>query len=192
MDVNLTLTFSFQVIRVPLLFLPATLSQLSDVLVAVRRVGTFLVAEEMDEPYKTIQGSDFALSLDGDFSWEATTPPGTENKATAQDGKKEKEKKKKREKKKAEEEATSTPVSAEEGPAVLEAPVKEEEVPFALKDLKLKIQKGAFVAIVGGVGSGKVRRNLPNLKRKLVTYNLFIRAPFFKLSSARCVVLEAR
>ena len=34
---------------------------------------------------------------------------------------------------------------------------KEDEKPFALKDLQLKVPKGAFVAIVGRVGSGKVR-----------------------------------
>lgn len=36
---------------------------------------------------------------------------------------------------------------------------KEEEKPFELKDLNLKIPKGSFVAIVGRVGSGKVRRS---------------------------------
>ena len=33
-----------------------------------------------------------------------------------------------------------------------------EEKPFELKDLKFRVPKGAFVAIVGRVGSGKVRR----------------------------------
>ena len=34
---------------------------------------------------------------------------------------------------------------------------EEDEKPFALKDLHLRVPKGAFVAIVGRVGSGKVR-----------------------------------
>ena len=34
--------------------------------------------------------------------------------------------------------------------------VKPEDKPFELKNLELKIPKGAFVAIVGRVGSGKV------------------------------------
>ena len=34
---------------------------------------------------------------------------------------------------------------------------KDEDQPFELVDLKLKIPRGSFVAIVGRVGSGKVR-----------------------------------
>jgi ATP-binding cassette subfamily C (CFTR/MRP) protein 1 len=34
--------------------------------------------------------------------------------------------------------------------------VKEEEKPFELKNLNLKVAKGSFIGIVGRVGSGKV------------------------------------
>jgi len=40
--------------------------------------------------------------------------------------------------------------------ATQDPPVVEEEPPFSLKHLKLEVPRGAFVAIVGRVGSGKV------------------------------------
>jgi ABC-type multidrug transport system fused ATPase/permease subunit len=48
-------------------------------------------------------------------------------------------------------EDTSKEIQCEDGP-----PSAVEERPFDLKDLRLEIKKGAFVAIVGRVGSGKV------------------------------------
>lgn len=41
-----------------------------------------------------------------------------------------------------------------------QADAEAEEQPFQLKNLKLAIPKGAFVAIVGRVGSGKVSSNI--------------------------------
>ena len=37
-----------------------------------------------------------------------------------------------------------------------DSPKKEEEPPFSFKDLRFEVPKGAFVAIVGRVGCGKV------------------------------------
>jgi len=37
---------------------------------------------------------------------------------------------------------------------------KQEEPPFSLKDLRFEVPKGAFVAIVGRVGCGKVSREI--------------------------------
>ena len=76
----------------------------------------------------------------------------------------------------------STPVgSAENG----ERKEKEkEEKPFELVDVKLKIPRGSFVAIVGRVGSGKVRRScyLLCLRRDRALHR---RAPCFKHSLGR-------
>ena len=40
-------------------------------------------------------------------------------------------------------------------------PAAQEEKPFELNNLKIKVEKGAFVAIVGRVGSGKVSLLFP-------------------------------
>ena len=37
---------------------------------------------------------------------------------------------------------------------------KEEEPPFSFKDIRFEVPKGAFVAIVGRVGCGKVSREV--------------------------------
>ena len=57
---------------------------------------------------------------------------------------------------------TSTPVGSAENGASGESGEErkeKEEKPFELIDAKLKISRGSFVAIVGRVGSGKVRRS---------------------------------
>ena len=48
------------------------------------------------------------------------------------------------------------PTDAGKGGKGKTSDVKPEDKPFELKNLELKIPKGAFVAIVGRVGSGKV------------------------------------
>lgn len=55
-------------------------------------------------------------------------------------------------------EILSTPIESPEaiGEKDREVDVKEEDAPFELKGMKLNIERGSFVAIVGRVGSGKV------------------------------------
>ena len=61
---------------------------------------------------------------------------------------------------------------------------EKEEKPFELVDVKLKIPRGSFVAIVGRVGSGKVRRScyMLCLYRDRAPHR---RAPCFKHSLER-------
>lgn len=114
----------------PLAYIPFVLSGLSDALVALRRIGTFLLAEELDEAYGVDAARKDALDVDGDFIWETV--------GKLEDPKKSKGKKG----------AAKTPDEKENDTG---------ENPFALKSLKLSIPRGSFVAIVGRVGSGKVR-----------------------------------
>ena len=131
----------------PLTLLPIVLASAMDALVAIRRISAFLRAEELAVPYTIDPKSDVALDVDGDFTWEevrkedagAAKDPAT--KATAGN-----------------DAAPTLPTTA---PPDDQAQEKEQEKekppdkPFELKDLKLRIPKGAFVAIVGRVGSGK-------------------------------------
>jgi len=58
-----------------------------------------------------------------------------------------------------------------------EASTAEEEKPFALTNLALRVPKGSFVAIVGRVGSGKV---LTSFVYPVNAMLKFTRARFFK------------
>ncbi|KAG7095244.1 hypothetical protein E1B28_006018 [Marasmius oreades] len=150
-DLNVAVVFSslqlFNIIRVPLTFFPIVLTALSDALVALRRIGSFLTAEELDEPYQVDPKGDFAIEVNGDFSWETV-------------GKLDGPKVQKHAKGK---ENPDVPISREKSAArrdvrqVQATPrdEKDEGRPFTLKSLKFSVPRGSFVAIVGRVGSGK-------------------------------------
>ena len=145
------------------------------------RICEFLTAEELEEPYRIDPGIKSAFRLEGDFEWETvvkldeTSEKLDEKDMMRKELEREKaEKKAAKEKKKAEnaksvrssgwwkrQEKGATQVEvlpstvsdiATQDPPVVE----EEESPFSLKHLKLEVPRGAFVAIVGRVGSGKV------------------------------------
>ena len=116
-----------QIISAPLVQLPVMLASAIDAFVALRRIGTFMRAEELAVPYEIDPHADAAVDVDGDFTWETVRKDATnENGPSSGGGEERKEK---------------------------------EEKPFELIDVKLKIPRGSFVAIVGRVGSGKVRRS---------------------------------
>ncbi|KAI0717423.1 multidrug resistance-associated ABC transporter [Cerioporus squamosus] len=147
----------FSIIRMPLTFLPIVLASATDALVALRRISTFLRAEELAVPYTIDPSSEVALDVDGDFTWEEVRKGNTaskfahgkHSKAGKDERAKAKEDKRKSKGKKGEP-VLPTTASPEE-----KEKEKDAEKPFELKDLKLKVPRGAFVAIVGRVGSGK-------------------------------------
>ncbi|KAI3614178.1 abc transporter [Moniliophthora roreri] len=151
-DLNVAIIFSSLqlIIRMPLIFVPIILAALSDALVAMKRIGSFLTAEELDEPYLIDRERKFAVEADGDFTWEKAGKL-EENKfqkaGPSRDGD--------RKSKKTKESLTKgsskeSPPQGEKNSAIAEA-----EKPFELLNLKLNIPKGSFMAIVGRVGSGK-------------------------------------
>lgn len=162
-SLNVAIIFSalqlFNIIRMPLAFLPLVFAGTADAVVALGRIGTFLTAEELEDPYAVDEGSKDAVRVKGSFAWEvAASLAGKDGKFGAGSGKgkgkggKEKKEKNKQEKKK-NKEVLPTTATGEEGKN--EEKKKEDEKPFELRDVDLKIPKGSFVAIVGTVGSGK-------------------------------------
>ncbi|TFK62549.1 P-loop containing nucleoside triphosphate hydrolase protein, partial [Pluteus cervinus] len=161
-DLNVAIIFtSFQfsnVIRYPLIFLPFVLASISDSLVALRRISKFLLAEEMSEVYSIDYDRQFAVDVDGDFTWE-TVGRLEEPKFTGDDpkdghGKKGKPNKKVKKLKDGELPTSTKDIAEGSGSPGSQTPA-EEEKPFELKNLKLSVPRGSFVAIVGRVGSGK-------------------------------------
>jgi ABC-type multidrug transport system fused ATPase/permease subunit len=165
-----------QIIRTPLLMLPLILSSLSSALVAVNRISRFLTAEELPDPYLINKSLEAAVIVDGDFTWEkaeiSRVDQGAEQgKETASNADKGKKKQAKKEKigKKGKTILPTTAAEKSEGPPGEE--LKDDDNPFELKNLKINIPKGSFVAIVGQVGSGKVivmmTHNFPELSHLL-------------------------
>ncbi|KAJ7054729.1 multidrug resistance-associated ABC transporter [Mycena amicta] len=169
-QLNIAIIFSslqfFNIIRMPLAFIPFVLSALSDALVALKRIGTFLTAEELPEPYLITDTQVNAVDVDASFTWETVGKledakfgggkggggGGAGGKGGGGPGGKKGSKKPPAGAKKKGEEVLPT---TSPGPASGTITPAEEEKPFELKDLKMHIPRGAFVAIVGRVGSGK-------------------------------------
>ena len=120
-------------------------------------------------PYTIDPSRDVALDVDGDFTWE-TIRKGDEgpkflhgHKKPGEKGKAGNGKKDSRaDRKKKDAPSSVLPTTADDAEeSELEEKEREkeplEEKPFELKNLKLRVPKGSFVAIVGRVGSGKVR-----------------------------------
>ena len=148
------------------MFVLTDYTSVTDASVALARIGSFLTAEELADPYKIDSSSTYAISVDGDFQWETTrkaSTGGPKFKTGKPGGEKKPEKPEKPKensgkrrffgKKKAD---AVLPTSEKKDGAAKEENAKSEEKPFGLTNLKLQIQKGSFVAIVGRVGSGKV------------------------------------
>lgn len=140
--------------------IPLIISFLScaDGAVALGRIASFLTAEELAEPYTIDQGSKHAVDVDGDFQWETTyggKNSGSKFEKGAHKSAQDKEKRHSKSVKKDAAPVLPTTNDPEKGDD-LDAPPKEEEKPFELKNLKMQVPRGSFVAIVGRVGSGKV------------------------------------
>lgn len=154
----------------PLVFFPFVLSSLSDTFVALRRIGDFLTAEDLPEPYDikdSLKG--IAVDADGDFIWETVGKPnqgggskfgagahGHGGKGSHGKGNKDKKGEAKGEKDVLPQHAEKHDDVDEKDGHSVESTVEEEEKPFQLKNVKIMVPKGSFVGIVGRVGSGKV------------------------------------
>ena len=150
-------------------------------LVAAARISKFLTAEELAEPFAIDDRDEnkIAVDVDGDFTWETVGKriekfeipddvgggPGRGGGGRERKQKKVKPKSDKKakvgkkafwQKKSGKEEVLPTTADSDKEDEKVEGKGKEEEKPFELKNLKMQISKGSFVAIVGRVGSGKV------------------------------------
>lgn len=142
---------------------PIVLGSLSGAIVALNRISTFLLAEELPEPYPIDVNSKYAVDVDGDFTWEVTE--GVEEKFShPKEGSESNEEKVNSMKDvKQNENDRVLPVIAPDGDEKGNTVAGEEEdkAPYTLKGLKMQIERGQFVAIVGRVGSGKVSNRDP-------------------------------
>ncbi|THU93933.1 multidrug resistance-associated ABC transporter [Dendrothele bispora CBS 962.96] len=154
----------FNIIRQPMIMLPIVLSSMSDALVALGRIQSFLAAEELAEPYKVDYEQKHAVQVDGDFTWETAgkieeskfsgragaggTRGGRGGNVSRGGGQGAGRGRSKKSNPKTVLPVTATDASQSQAP-------KTEEKPFELVNLKFSIPKGSFVAIVGRVGSGK-------------------------------------
>jgi ATP-binding cassette, subfamily C (CFTR/MRP), member 1 len=144
------------------------------------RISKFLTAEELPEPYKIDQTLPLAVHINGDFTWE-TVLNAKEEKSKAEEKSKDttgKDKKKKTDNKVPKDEALQSrwwkskktadqdqlPSTVEgtniTGDGNTDSTEMQEEPPFSLKGLRFEAPKGAFVAIVGRVGCGKVSEKI--------------------------------
>ncbi|KAF4584938.1 hypothetical protein EYR40_001764 [Pleurotus pulmonarius] len=154
-ELNVAIIFSslqlFNAIRMPLLTLPIALSFLSDALVALGRISGFLLAEELPEMYRISYSNKRAISVDADFTWETVAKLSKDMKRDNLEKHDLSAKSEKDGKGILPIDVTEIQGSADSGSDLCET----KEQPFELTNLSLEIERGAFVAIVGRVGSGK-------------------------------------
>ncbi|KAG6873111.1 hypothetical protein C0995_002774 [Termitomyces sp. Mi166 len=125
-------------------------TSLADLLVALTRISKFLSAEELGDLYSLDESLPTAVDIDGNFVWEtAGKIPIDDKSGKNKNATKEQAKRNKRR------DLDTLPTNTDELDTTQEKG-HEEEKPFELKNLKLRVPKGSFVAIVGQVGSGKV------------------------------------
>lgn len=142
------------------------------------RISKFLTAEELAEPYQIDQTLPYAVQVNGDFTWETVIGVKEEKSKPEENSNNDKgvlgkDKEKKAEKKVAKDAVQSRwwkskkTTGQDQLPSTIDdTEMKgdgdnniteiQEEPPFSLKDLRFEVSKGAFVAIVGRVGCGKV------------------------------------
>lgn len=141
------------------MFFPLVLSNVSDALVALRRIGDFLTAEELEDPYEVDDSAEnkWALSVDGSFTWETVGKPvaGKFGDRPGAGGKKDKDNKRSKGRKPEKSDPVLPVTAPSAGTSTATENQSKDEKPFALENLSLRIPKGAFIAIVGRVGSGK-------------------------------------
>lgn len=149
---------------------PAVITVIADSLVALSRISKFLTAEELAEPYELSPNSDYAIDVEGDFKWETTHKPGSytpnprrKTKSTQEGARKPKPNsginRVFHRRKQGAEQTLPTNVTGSVYPNEKDNEKRSQdseiEKPFELTNIKMQVPKGAFVAVVGRVGSGK-------------------------------------
>ncbi|KAF9523137.1 ABC transporter [Crepidotus variabilis] len=132
----------FNLLRMPLMFLPVSLSAIADAQNAVERLRGVFEAELLEDTIIIDEQLDNAIEVQGaSFTWDAP-PPEAETKAS----------KKKSGPRPAK--PTKEALAAKKAEADQKAKGEADNV-FEVRDINLVIPRGQLVAIVGAVGSGK-------------------------------------
>ena len=171
--------------------MPLALGGLATALVATGRLSKFYLAEELDDPYLIDTDRKNAVDVDGDFTWESTAEEGKSAEAKPDDkadkldekaGKPDGMADKSSAVTKTEDEKMAGSSTGEKGKEQEAKDEKPAEPVFQLENLKMAVPKGAFVAIVGPIGSGKVSLLLSNGRH---VADFLVRALSCRRSSAR-------
>jgi ABC-type multidrug transport system fused ATPase/permease subunit len=132
----------FNGLRMPLNMLPLVIGQVTDALSSLSRIQEFMLAEEREDECILEPDATNAVEMrDASFTWERTPTQDSEGTvagpaaAPGTTGEKRK---------------TAAAMSGEE-----DSTLAEEQEPFKLQDLSLKIGRNELVAVIGTVGSGK-------------------------------------
>ncbi|EJD55530.1 ATP-dependent bile acid permease [Auricularia subglabra TFB-10046 SS5] len=152
----------FNMLRAPIVSIPATATMLLTAKASLQRLTKFLNAEEVAEPFPIDTELSDAIQIDADFTWEeqaaekdTSTPTlhATSDKADKPTGAQAP----------ADSAVDSTQAESDSASATQIEPsgtatptsTSTKHAPFALSDLKMTVPRGSFVALVGQVGSGK-------------------------------------
>eukprot|EP00741_Cyanophora_paradoxa_P022691 tig00021494_g21913.t1 len=149
----------FQVLRMPLVFLPVAIALLAQLHVAVKRLEAFLNEEETqqegEEGRRLLPGeAPHVLVRGGTFSWDAPPPGSTkdEKKEKEEEGGEAKGGRGRRRRRKG---AEDGPTARAPAPAELKEDGKEAPAGPTLQDIDFEARTGQLVAVAGPVGSGK-------------------------------------
>ncbi|CAE6463976.1 hypothetical protein ACGC1H_006664 [Rhizoctonia solani] len=130
----------FQMLRMPLMFLPVALSSIADAWNAAGRLEGVFIAEVLTQTRIIDASIPVALEVkDGEFAWDGAPPDDASPKSKGKKGKGKPSK--------AGEKEAANPGAAGDEPT--------KELIFKLKDINLSLPRGQLCAIVGPVGSGK-------------------------------------
>jgi ATP-binding cassette subfamily C (CFTR/MRP) protein 1 len=152
----------FNALRIPLNLLPMVLGQVVDANESLKRIESFLDAEEQADAADWDNDAKHAISVQSaGFTWERTPTQDSEHvpgkgpksqKQLKQEKKdtKAKDKEDKRKSKQLEKDGGEGLPSS-----VSSSTLAEDDKPFSIKDINLQIGRNELVAIIGGVGSGK-------------------------------------
>ncbi|KAG8710747.1 hypothetical protein FRC09_020949 [Ceratobasidium sp. 395] len=179
-ELNAAIIFSslqlFNIIRMPLIFVPFVASSCGDAYVALNRISKFLTSEELEDEFEVQAEGKHAVDIRGTFTWERGGAPAdakskSKGKKAAAAAKAEAPKldKEALAKKKADEEEKKAKEKEKKGREKQRLSQKRKGIdpndssddepvgsePFKLVDVNLQIPKGSFVGIAGKIGSGK-------------------------------------
>ncbi|CAG8625397.1 12375_t:CDS:10 [Gigaspora margarita] len=149
----------FNLLQIPLIFLPISIGSVTDAYVAINRINDFLQADELSALLEFTPNEQYAIKVtDGEFIWESAPPEFIDN---SKKGKK-KEKMLQNHKRIDNENNTSLIIDNEKvsdtfTPADLTENFVSSQPPskFQLCNINVSISHGKLVAIVGSVRSGK-------------------------------------
>ncbi|KAJ3057372.1 hypothetical protein HK097_008467 [Rhizophlyctis rosea] len=134
----------FNLLRLPLMFLPQLIVNLADMRVAVHRIGSMLTSDELQPQPEVDRNLDYAVKIEnGEFAWESKPPEAEKKKEGKKVGKKKSGEKV--EEVNVDASSSSSSGSDTEGP----------KTTSTLRNINLHIPRGTLTAVVGTVGSGK-------------------------------------